>query len=156
MPRRWVLAVLPFVAIAAAGDARAPKLPATPALVDQPMVIDVGPASGLAAFGDDLAVALGGPRAEHPLLVGQITLPADRSATAGPLSSLRTRPPARRDGVKPQAARPAFIAHLPEPATWAMLIIGFGAIGALVRRRFRLSEERFNERIRRITSGELD
>jgi hypothetical protein len=156
MPRRWIWAVLPFVALAATADARAPMRPA-PALVDQPLPLEARPDSGLDLFGDDLAIALGGPAAaEHPLLAGQITLPTDRAATAGPLSSLRARPDPRRGAVKSQAARPSFIAQLPEPATWAMLIVGFGAIGALVRRRFRLSEERFNERIRRITSGELD
>ena len=45
-------------------------------------------------------------------------------------------------------------AILPEPATWVMLLLGFGAIGAFVRRRFRKSEERFNQRIRSIEAGE--
>ncbi|GGB32539.1 hypothetical protein GCM10011380_22430 [Sphingomonas metalli] len=44
--------------------------------------------------------------------------------------------------------------HLPEPATWAMLIAGFLLIGAVIRRRIRLSEARFTERLRRIASGE--
>lgn len=45
-------------------------------------------------------------------------------------------------------------AILPEPATWVMLLLGFGAIGAFVRRKFRKSEERFNQRIRSIEAGE--
>ncbi|MDP1025886.1 PEPxxWA-CTERM sorting domain-containing protein [Sphingomonas sp. KR1UV-12] len=44
--------------------------------------------------------------------------------------------------------------RLPEPATWAMLMIGFGATAALIRRRIRLSEARFTERMRRIAAGE--
>lgn len=43
---------------------------------------------------------------------------------------------------------------LPEPATWIMLLLGFGAFGALLRRKFRQSEQRFNDRIRRIEAGE--
>lgn len=33
------------------------------------------------------------------------------------------------------AARDAFVAGVPEPATWAMMIIGFGAAGSVLRRR---------------------
>lgn len=43
------------------------------------------------------------------------------------------------------------IARLPEPATWAMMIIGFGLIGGAVRRGLRKSDERFNTYIRSIT-----
>lgn len=57
----------------------------------------------------------------------------------------------RNGSAKAVAKAPAM---LPEPATWAMLLLGFGAIGALVRRRFRRSEERFTRRIREIATGE--
>lgn len=52
-------------------------------------------------------------------------------------------------------AEPADPGHLPEPATWAMLIFGFVLVGAAVRRRIRQSEARFTAEVRRIAeSGE--
>lgn len=63
-----------------------------------------------------------------------------------PSSETRARPVVRQ-------LRTA-VARLPEPATWTMLILGFGAIGGIVRHRLRRSEERFNERIRRIAAGD--
>ncbi len=52
-------------------------------------------------------------------------------------------------------AEPAETGHLPEPATWAMLIFGFVLVGAAVRRRIAASEARFTAEIRRIAeSGE--
>ncbi len=66
-----------------------------------------------------------------------------------------------RIAVRPAAAiRPApmdtatAMSHVPEPATWAMLMIGFGMIAAGVRRWMRRSQARFDERIRRIAAGE--
>jgi hypothetical protein len=47
-------------------------------------------------------------------------------------------------------------ARLPEPATWAMLVLGFGGIGWLARRHQRRSEAAFTERLRRIAAGEID
>lgn len=44
--------------------------------------------------------------------------------------------------------------RLPEPATWAMVISGFLLVAAVIRRRIRLSEARFTERMRRIAAGE--
>jgi len=32
---------------------------------------------------------------------------------------------------------PGEVGSIPEPSTWAMLLIGFGSIGAMVRRRVR-------------------
>lgn len=46
------------------------------------------------------------------------------------------------------------VATLPEPATWVMLLLGFGAMGAALRWKLRRSEERFNAKIRRIEAGE--
>ncbi|MFT3977957.1 MAG: DVUA0089 family protein [Sphingomonas bacterium] len=42
---------------------------------------------------------------------------------------------------------------VPEPATWAMMILGFGAIGFAMRRARVRSDLRFNERVRRIAAG---
>jgi hypothetical protein len=47
-------------------------------------------------------------------------------------------------------------ARLPEPATWAMLVLGFGGIGWMARRHQRRSEAAFTERLRRIAAGEID
>ena len=49
------------------------------------------------------------------------------------------------------AAVSSRVSRLPEPATWAMMIIGFGLIGVVVRRGLRRSDERFNAYIRSIT-----
>lgn len=46
------------------------------------------------------------------------------------------------------------VATLPEPATWVMLLLGFGAMGAALRWKLRRSEARFNAKIRRIEAGE--
>lgn len=46
------------------------------------------------------------------------------------------------------------VATLPEPATWVMLLLGFGAMGAGLRWKLRRLEERFTARIRRIEAGE--
>lgn len=45
------------------------------------------------------------------------------------------------------------ISRLPEPATWAMMVAGFGLAGYALRRRIRASERRFTERMRRIAEG---
>lgn len=46
------------------------------------------------------------------------------------------------------------ISRLPEPATWVMMVLGFGPAGYALRRRLRASERRFTERMRRIAAGE--
>lgn len=43
--------------------------------------------------------------------------------------------------------------HLPEPATWALLMAGFAMTAGVVRRRIRVSEARFTEKMRRIAEG---
>lgn len=43
--------------------------------------------------------------------------------------------------------------HLPEPATWAMLLIGFAMIGGAIRIAIRRSQARFEARVRRIAEG---
>nr|WP_235532851.1 PEPxxWA-CTERM sorting domain-containing protein [Sphingomonas sp. Leaf412] len=44
--------------------------------------------------------------------------------------------------------------HLPEPATWALMILGFGGIAGAMRHRLRKSDAEFTERVRRIADGE--
>jgi hypothetical protein len=44
-------------------------------------------------------------------------------------------------------------AAVPEPATWGMMILGFGVAGAAMRRRVRASEVRFNAKIKSISEG---
>lgn len=44
---------------------------------------------------------------------------------------------------------------IPEPGSWALMIAGFGAVGYAMRRAVRRSEARFDDRIRRITAGEI-
>ena len=46
------------------------------------------------------------------------------------------------------------VGRLPEPATWGLMIVGFGAIGGAMRRRMRKSDADFTARIRRIADGE--
>ncbi len=43
---------------------------------------------------------------------------------------------------------------VPEPAAWGMMILGFGVVGAAMRRRIRRSDAAFEEKIRRIATGE--
>ncbi|WP_375391940.1 PEPxxWA-CTERM sorting domain-containing protein [uncultured Sphingomonas sp.] len=44
---------------------------------------------------------------------------------------------------------------VPEPASWALMIAGFGAVGFSMRRAVRRSDVRFDDRIRRMTAGEI-
>jgi hypothetical protein len=45
------------------------------------------------------------------------------------------------------------VAAVPETATWLMMILGFGAIGAVMRRAHRQSEERFTSQVRAIAAA---
>ena len=47
------------------------------------------------------------------------------------------------------------VAAVPEPATWAMMLIGLAGIGLAVRRAKRLSDEKFEAKIKRLASGSL-
>lgn len=51
-------------------------------------------------------------------------------------------------------AQVAAVSAVPEPAAWAMMILGMGAIGGVMRRRVRASEVRFDAKIKRIADGE--
>lgn len=44
---------------------------------------------------------------------------------------------------------------VPEPATWGMMILGMGAVGFAMRRRVRVSEAKFNTKIKRIVDGKV-
>ena len=44
---------------------------------------------------------------------------------------------------------------VPELASWAMMILGMGAVGAAMRRQVRRSDAKFDARIKRIAAGEL-
>ncbi len=44
---------------------------------------------------------------------------------------------------------------VPEPATWAMMILGMGAVGYAMRRAKRSSDAKFDAKIKRITAGAL-
>ena len=44
---------------------------------------------------------------------------------------------------------------VPEPTTWAMMILGMGAIGASARSAKRRSDQKFNAKIKRISNGAL-
>ena len=46
------------------------------------------------------------------------------------------------------------ISAVPEPATWAMMIIGFGVVGGAMRAAKRRSDETFDAKIKRIAEGE--
>lgn len=48
---------------------------------------------------------------------------------------------------------PSPVAAVPEPATWAMMILGMGAIGFSMRSAKRRSDRKFDARIKRITEG---
>lgn len=44
---------------------------------------------------------------------------------------------------------------VPEPATWAMMLIGFGAVGFAMRRAKAAADDRFEDRVRRLAAGQL-
>ena len=43
---------------------------------------------------------------------------------------------------------------VPEPTSWAMMILGMGAVGYTLRRKVRVSELKFDARIKRLAAGE--
>ena len=48
---------------------------------------------------------------------------------------------------------PVVTGAVPEPATWAMMFLGLGAVGFAMRRRVRASEVKFNTKIKQIAEG---
>jgi len=89
--------------------------------------------SGLLPLGDvgtPPAATVGGPPLGFPGGIGTVVPPG---TTAGPGDPGVSPPPA------PGVDTP--VAAIPEPATWAMMLIGFGICGAALRRRRRLITE---------------
>ncbi len=82
----------------------------------------------------------------------------ERVTLVGAIARIAVRPtatavkPAR--GVTMTERGAVAMSHVPEPATWAMLMIGFAMIAAGVRHWLRRSQARFDEHIRRIAAGE--
>ncbi len=84
----------------------------------------------------------------------------ERVTLVGPIARIAVRPaaaPAKAAGriaaIRGDAA--AAMSHVPEPATWAMLMIGFAMIAAGVRYCIRRSDARFDDHVRRIAAGEV-
>ena len=50
-------------------------------------------------------------------------------------------------------AVPPVVGAVPEPASWAMMILGMGAVGFAMRRKVRQSDAKFDARIKAITCG---
>lgn len=103
------------------------------------------------------SVALHRPAERNGLIGTPATfMPRDDRAmldpAQAPVVDTRVVSPVRRN-VLARAAK-SEVATLPEPATWVMLLFGFGAMGAALRWKLRRSEARFNARIRRIEAGE--
>lgn len=96
---------------------------------------------GGAAANDAFALVIHDAASDRKLLAGELSYqPADGALSTRVVKVVSRTGPAR----------------LPEPATWAMLVMGFGLIGSLARRRHRRSEAAFTERMRRIAAGEPD
>lgn len=78
----------------------------------------------------------------------------ERVTLVGAIARIAVRPAAPLAPIGPADVAMSAMSHVPEPATWAMLMIGFGMIAAGVRHWMRRSQARFDERIRRIAAGE--
>jgi hypothetical protein len=102
----------------------------------------VDDASSVAAWNAQLIKTTDQQAASHG--AGSFTDDVARDALA---AGADYRGDAQRDKAK------GLPAHLPEPASWALLICGFGGIGFALRRAHRRSEAKFDEKIRRITNG---
>lgn len=77
-------------------------------------------------------------------------------STAGLYSSLGDQSTYVRDwAVGSQFTNYAFSAAgaVPEPAVWGMMILGFGVIGAALRRRVKVSEVNFTQRVREFAAS---
>ncbi len=144
-----------------------------------PGVLAFGLSSGDLAGGEQslsvTTTGCGGPLTLTPgqevLVVSGLQLPVNRGGFADSTATFRTRIDetgltpeeianleaglsSALDRGAPLANVPTITQGVPEPATWAMMMLGFGLIGAFLRRTFRRSEERFNAKIRRIEAGE--
>ena len=99
----------------------------------------------------DRAVPAGHSASLRPLTVGG-TVDDQVFADLAPVSGVRSL--ATGEGPATGDTAPTTISRLPEPATWVMMVLGFGAAGYGLRRRLRASDRRFTERMRRIAAGE--
>lgn len=148
MPRRLAWAVLPALAIIAAPPAAAATITAGYVMSDGAGAQPVAASSDRLGDWHDAAGARvpGATAADADLASLTIAIAVqrgagtDRGKAGAPIASRAT-------------ATAKTIARLPEPATWVMLILGFGGVGAAVRRQLRRSDERFNEHIRRIVAS---
>ena len=125
-----VSAVLP----AAVTPAPAPKVAAIPAATPKPAVTYavpetpmVLPAAVVPAVATALPLAAAPAAAGSSLFIPPLFVPGGGGGGGG-ITTLVTPPPSAVPGV-------------PEPATWAMMIIGFGLLGGLLRRRRRTASE---------------
>ena len=50
---------------------------------------------------------------------------------------------------------PTFTSGVPEPSTWAMMLLGFGGIGLALRKAKARSDEEFEAKIKRLATGEI-
>jgi len=96
------------------------------------------------AAGRTIGSVRGGGDGERVTLVGAIARIAVRPAAA-----IRPVPAGMAAG-----SGAAAMSHVPEPATWTMLMIGFAMIAAGVRHWMRRSQARFDDHVRRIAAGE--
>lgn len=118
--------------------------------------VDAGDASGLTMVATagtaghfnagDVAAGRVRPGTDTLHGAGAPTSMRDAFQTSG-VAPLRTADAtAQDDGAR-------LISRLPEPATWVMMILGFGAAGYAIRRGIRRSEARFTARVQRIAAG---
>jgi hypothetical protein len=126
-----VSAVLPTAVEAAPPPKVASLAPAAkPAVVphvipETPMVL---PAAVVPAVASALPLASAAPAAAGGLFIPPLVIPG--GGGGGGITTLVT---------PPGAAPPPAVPGVPEPATWAMMIIGFGMVGGLLRRRRRIA-----------------
>ncbi|MBB4154621.1 hypothetical protein GGQ80_002537 [Sphingomonas jinjuensis] len=99
----------------------------------------------------DRAATPGHAASLRPLTVGG-SVDDQVFADLAPVSGVRSL--ASGDTPATGDTAPTTMSRLPEPATWVMMVLGFGAAGYGLRRRLRASERRFTERMRRIAAGE--
>jgi len=107
----------------AAAPAAAPKPAVTYAVPETPMVL---PAAVVPAVATALPLAAAPAAAGSSMFIPPLFIPG---GGGGGITTLVTPP-------TPQA-----VPGVPEPATWAMMIIGFGLLGGLLRRRRRTASE---------------
>lgn len=100
------------------------------------------------AAGRAIGSARGSGDGERVTLIGPIARIAVRPAAAPVTKAANGIAAIRGDAA-------AAMSHVPEPATWAMLMLGFAMIAAGVRYCLRRSEARFDDHVRRIAAGEL-